>query len=222
MQSGIYDKFASALVAKVKEFKMGDPLAEGTTIGPLVNEAGVSKTMRHIEDAVSKGAKVAQGGKRGEGEGLFVEPTVLVDVPANADISVEETFGPLAALFKFETEEEVIERANNVPVGLAAYFYTKDISRVTRVSEALEVGMIGCNTGLISQPCIPFGGVKESGFGREGGKDGINEYMVEKVSDPKPVNAIYQSTNDIRFPDVLHVDANFDICFFLQIVSLGI
>lgn len=179
VQSGIYDKFAEAMVAKVSALKMGDPLEEGVTIGPLVNDRGVEKAIRHIDDAVAKGAKVALGGKRGEG--LFVQPTVLLDVPKDCAIASEETFGPVAALFKFESESEVIQRANSVDVGLAAYFFTRDASRITRVSEALEVGMIGCNTGMISQPCIPFGGVKHSGFGREGGRSGIDEYMIEKL-----------------------------------------
>jgi succinate-semialdehyde dehydrogenase/glutarate-semialdehyde dehydrogenase len=179
VQSGIYDKFAKLLADKVAAFKSGDPFTEGVTIGPLVNARGADKVERHVQDAVQKGARIVQGGKRGEGS--FFEPTVIVDVPADALLSSEETFGPLAALFKFETEEEAVTRANESEFGLAGYFYTKDVSRVHRVSEAMQVGMVAVNTGILSQPCIPFGGIKQSGFGREGGKSGLDEYMVEKV-----------------------------------------
>ena len=135
---------------------------------------------------MAKGAKVLTGGSKPNSPdgSYFFEPTVLRDVPRECAIASEETFGPIAALFKFDDEEDVITRANNVDVGLAAYFYSQDVSRVWRVAEKLQTGMVGVNTGLISQPCIPFGGVKQSGFGKEGGKGGIDEYLVEKVSLP--------------------------------------
>lgn len=157
---------------------------EGVNIGPLVNERGVEKVHRHVKDAVSRGAKVLQGGERIENNdgSCFFQPTVLIDVPADAALSSEETFGPLAALFKFEDEEDVITRANDTEVGLAGYFFTQDVSRTYRVAEKMAVGMVAVNSGIVSQPCIPFGGIKQSGFGREGGKSGMDEYMVEKVS----------------------------------------
>jgi succinate-semialdehyde dehydrogenase/glutarate-semialdehyde dehydrogenase len=164
---------------KVSTFNTGDPMLPGTQIGPLVNSRGVDKVQRHVEDAVSKGAKVLVGGRKGDG--CLFEPTVLSNVPADAAISTEETFGPLAALFSFESEDEVISSANDSEVGLAGYVFTRDVSRVHRVSEKLAVGMVAVNTGIISQPCVPFGGVKGSGFGREGGKGGIDEYTIEKV-----------------------------------------
>jgi succinate-semialdehyde dehydrogenase/glutarate-semialdehyde dehydrogenase len=179
VQSGVYEKFAAMVADKVSTFSTGDPMLPGTQIGPLVNSRGVDKVQRHVEDAVSKGAKVLTGGRKGDG--CLFEPTVLSNVPADAAISTEETFGPLAALFSFETEDEVISSANDSEVGLAGYVFTRDISRVHRVSEKLAVGMVAVNTGIISQPCVPFGGVKGSGFGREGGKGGIDEYTIEKV-----------------------------------------
>jgi succinate-semialdehyde dehydrogenase/glutarate-semialdehyde dehydrogenase len=153
-----------------------------STHGPLIHERAVSKVEKHVEDAVSKGAQILVGGKRRDAPGSFYEPTVLSDVPAGPStfFSQEETFGPVAALVKFETEKEVIELANDTDVGLAGYFYSRDIGRIWRVAEALEVGMVGINTGIIAHANIPFGGVKESGLGREGGH-GINEYMQEKL-----------------------------------------
>ena len=135
------------------------------THGPLIHERAVQKVERHVEDALSQGAQLLLGGKRISGAGSFFAPTVLSDVPATALVNKEETFGPLAALTRFETEEEVIKLANDTPVGLAGYFFSRDVGRVWRVAEALEVGMVGTNTGLISQAVIPFGGVKESGLG---------------------------------------------------------
>lgn len=153
-----------------------------STHGPLIHEKAVSKVVRHVEDAVSKGAQILVGGKRPEGPGSFYEPTVLSDVPAGPStfFGQEETFGPVAALIKFETEKEVVELANNTDVGLAGYFYSRDIGRIWRVAEALEVGMVGINSGMIASTTVPFGGVKESGIGREGGH-GINEYMQDKL-----------------------------------------
>lgn len=172
------------MVERVKAFKVGNGIEEGVTIGPLVSQRGVEKVERHVQDAVGLGAKVLVGGKRiDKGEGsCFYEPTVLVDVPRQCAVSNEETFGPLAPLFKFDDEDDVVERANSSEVGLAAYFFTKDLARTHRVAEKLEVGMVAVNTGAIAQACVPFGGVKQSGFGREGGPSGIDEFMVEKVS----------------------------------------
>lgn len=179
VQSSIYAEFASRLAEKVAAFKIGDGLEESTTHGPLIHGRAVEKVTSHVEDAIAKGAQVLVGGKAVPNTNFF-KPTVLSDVPADALSSCEETFGPLAALTKFETEDEVIKLANSADVGLAGYFYSRDIGRVWRVAEKLEVGMVGCNTGLISQAAIPFGGVKESGLGREGGH-GIAEYMNDKL-----------------------------------------
>ena len=151
-----------------------------STHGPLIHDRAIEKVTRHIDDAISQGAQVLVGGKRVPGAGSFFLPTVLSDVPATALLNTEETFGPLAALTKFETEDEVVRLANDTDVGLAGYFYSRDIGRVWRVAERLEVGMVGANTGTISQAVIPFGGVKESGLGREGGH-GIEEYLNTKL-----------------------------------------
>lgn len=175
----IYDDFTDKLAKRVSAFKVGNGLDSGVTMGPLVNAAGQDKTETHVKESEKLGAKVIVGGKRGEG--LFFEPTVLADVPYDSPIFDEETFGPLAALFKFSSEEEVITQVNKASVGLASYFFSQDVARCLRVGERLEAGMVGINTGLISQSCVPFGGVKESGFGREGGPSGIDEYMVDKL-----------------------------------------
>ncbi|TFK25993.1 succinate-semialdehyde dehydrogenase [Coprinopsis marcescibilis] len=180
VQSGVYAEFASRLSERVAEFKVGNGLEEGITHGPLIHVKAVEKVERHVADAVSKGAQVLVGGKSIPNTSFFI-PTVLSDVPADAAINSEETFGPLAALTKFETEEEVIKLANNTDVGLAGYFFSRDVGRVWRVAERLEVGMVGANTGLVSQAVVPFGGVKESGLGREGGPHGIDEYMNTKL-----------------------------------------
>ncbi|THG95878.1 hypothetical protein EW026_g5849 [Hermanssonia centrifuga] len=179
VHSSIYAEFASRLAEKVAAFKVGDGFEKSTTHGPLIHERAVEKVQKHVDDAVSRGAQLVHGGKRLDGAGSFFAPTILADVPADALVCQEETFGPLAALTKFETEEEVIKLANDTPVGLAGYFYSRDVGRVWRVAEALEVGMVGTNTGAISQAVIPFGGVKESGLGREG-SHGIEEYMNTK------------------------------------------
>ncbi|WWC67797.1 uncharacterized protein I206_101710 [Kwoniella pini CBS 10737] len=191
VQSKIYDRFANLLAEKVKAFKVGNGMTEGVTIGPLVNQRGVEKVERHVKDAISKGAKILVGGERfipeggesniTEDETCFYKPTVIINVDSTSYVSSEETFGPLAPLFKFETDEEVIKRANETEVGLAAYFFTKDLQRSNKIAESLEVGMVGVNTGVIAQACIPFGGVKQSGFGREGGPGGINEFQIEKL-----------------------------------------
>ncbi|KAK0533052.1 hypothetical protein OC834_002379 [Tilletia horrida] len=179
VHADIYDAFAKAFAAEVDKFVVGYGMDEGVTHGPLVSEAGVKKVEEHVNASVEKGAKVLVGGKRGEG--LFFEPTVLVDLPAGMPMETDETFGPLAGLFKFTSEEEVIEAANNVDVGLASYFYSRDYARCWRVAEALQVGMVGINCPILSQAAVPFGGIKESGFGREGGRGGIAEYMHEKL-----------------------------------------
>jgi len=179
VQSSVYAEFASRLTEKVANFKVGDGLDESTTHGPLIHMRALDKVKAHIEDAIKHGAQVLAGGSHKEGTSFF-HPTILSDVPTTALLNREETFGPLAALIKFETENEVIELANDSNVGLAGYFYSRDVGRVWRVAERLEVGMVGCNSGLISQAAIPFGGVKESGLGREGGP-GITEYMNTKL-----------------------------------------
>jgi len=181
VQSSIYAEFASRLAEKVDKFKVGDGLMHDTTHGPLIHHKAIEKVEAHIKDAVAGGAEILVGGSRmTDLEGSFFQPTVLANVSQQARITDEETFGPVAALVKFETEDEVIDLCNNTDVGLAAYFFSRDVGRIWRVAEQLEVGMIGVNTGLISQACIPFGGVKESGLGREGGPRGIDEYMETK------------------------------------------
>ena len=176
----IYDEFAEKLASTVREMKVGDGLEEGTEVGPLIDVAAVEKVEAHINDAVAKGAEVAVGGSRHERGGTFFQPTVIKHVKVNMDVSNEETFGPLAPLFKFNNEDEIIEKANATEFGLAAYLYSRDIGRVWRMSEALEYGIVGINTGIISTEVAPFGGMKESGFGREGSKYGIEDYVEVK------------------------------------------
>lgn len=178
VQDGVYDSFAQKLAAAVAKLKIGNGLEEGTTTGPLIDGKAVAKVQEHIEDAVGKGAKVLSGGKLIEGN--FFEPTILVDVPKTAAVAKEETFGPLAPLFRFKDEAEVIAMSNDTEFGLASYFYARDMSRVFRVAEALEYGMVGINTGLISNEVAPFGGIKASGLGREGSKYGIEDYLEIK------------------------------------------
>ncbi|MFJ4385052.1 NADP-dependent succinate-semialdehyde dehydrogenase [Pseudomonas sp. NPDC089408] len=178
VQDGVYDAFAEKLAAAVAKLKIGNGLEDGTTTGPLIDGKAVAKVQEHIEDAVSKGAKVLSGGKLIEGN--FFEPTILVDVPRTAAVAKEETFGPLAPLFRFKDEAEVIAMSNDTEFGLASYFYARDMSRVFRVAEALEYGMVGINTGLISNEVAPFGGIKASGLGREGSKYGIEDYLEIK------------------------------------------
>ncbi|KDQ29659.1 hypothetical protein PLEOSDRAFT_1093086 [Pleurotus ostreatus PC15] len=179
VQASIYDEFAARLADKVAKFKVGNGLDSTTTHGPLIHSRAVEKVTRHVDDAVASGAQVLVGGKPIPDTSFFL-PTLLSDVPTTALVNQEETFGPVAALIKFTTEDEVVKLADSVDVGLAGYFYSRDVGRVWRVAEKLEVGMVGCNTGLISQAIIPFGGVKESGLGREGGH-GITEYMNDKL-----------------------------------------
>ncbi|MCA0270746.1 MAG: NAD-dependent succinate-semialdehyde dehydrogenase [Proteobacteria bacterium] len=180
VQAGVYDAFADKLAKAVDKLKVGDGLKEGVTTGPLINEAAVEKVEEHIADVLAGGGKVVTGGKRSPLGGTFFEPTVVTGVTSEMKVSTEETFGPLAPLFRFETEEEVIEKANATIFGLASYFYARDIGRITRVQEALEYGMVGVNTGLISTEVAPFGGVKQSGLGREGSHHGIEDYLEMK------------------------------------------
>jgi succinate-semialdehyde dehydrogenase/glutarate-semialdehyde dehydrogenase len=175
VQAGVYDAFADKLVAATRKLKVGDGFGEGVTTGPLIDRNAVAKVERHLADATAKGGKVLLGGKaRG---GLFFEPTVLTGVDETMLIAREETFGPVAPLFRFETEDDVIRLANATEFGLASYFYARDLSRVFRVAEALDYGMVGINTGLISTEVAPFGGMKQSGHGREGSKYGTADYL---------------------------------------------
>lgn len=180
VQASIYDEFSEKLVEAVKKLKVGNGLNDDVKQGPLINEAAIKKVKTHIEDAISHGAKVLLGGSTHELGGLFFQPTVLTDVTTQMKISQEETFGPVAPLFKFEKEEDAIKLSNDTPFGLASYFYSKNIDRVWRVAEQLEYGMVGINAGIISTEVAPFGGVKESGIGREGSKYGIDEYVEIK------------------------------------------
>ena len=180
VQSGVYDRFAEKLAAAVGAMKVGNGLDKDTKIGPLIDDKAVAKVEEHVADAVSKGAKVIFGGKRGDGVGSFYIPTVLTDVTADMLAMREETFGPLAPLMKFDTDEEVIKLANATEFGLASYFYSRDVGRCWRVAEALESGIVGINEGIISTEVAPFGGVKESGVGREGSKYGLEDYMEIK------------------------------------------
>ena len=174
----VYEAFTDKLKAALANLKVGYGLSEDVTTGPLIDEKAVAKVEEHIADAVSLGAKIAAGGNRMKG--TFFEPTILTDVPGNAKVSKEETFGPLAPLFRFTNENDVIKQANDTEFGLAAYFYSRDMSRVMRVSEALEYGIVGINTGIISNEVAPFGGIKASGLGREGSKYGIDDYLEMK------------------------------------------
>jgi succinate-semialdehyde dehydrogenase / glutarate-semialdehyde dehydrogenase len=180
VQAGIYDAFAEKLVAKVKTLSVGAGTETGVLIGPLIDEDAVLKVEQHVTDAVAKGARIGIGGKRHALGGTYFEPTVLIGATQNMVIAREETFGPVAPLFRFETEEEVIAMANDTEFGLAAYFYTDNVKRTWRVAEALEYGMVGHNTGLISNEVAPFGGVKQSGLGREGSHYGIEDYLEIK------------------------------------------
>ena len=180
VQSGVYEAFTAKLVAAVAKLRVGDGLKGETDQGPLIDAKALAKVEEHVADAVKKGARVAHGGKRHALGGRFYEPTVLVDVKPDMAVAREETFGPVAPLFRFETEAEAIRMANDTEFGLASYFYTRDLARSWRVSEALEYGIVGLNTGLISTELAPFGGVKESGFGREGSKYGILDYTELK------------------------------------------
>ena len=182
VQRGIHDAFARALAEKAGALTLGDGLAGPADQGPLINAAAVDKVERHVADALAGGARLLSGGRRSEAGAQFYAPTVLVDVGPDAMLAQEETFGPVAGLIAFDTEEEAVRLANDSRAGLAAYFYSRDLSRVFRVTEALQYGMVAANTGAISTEIAPFGGIKESGFGREGSRHGLDEYLNIKLS----------------------------------------
>ncbi|MFS8978485.1 NADP-dependent succinate-semialdehyde dehydrogenase [Cupriavidus necator] len=182
VQSGVYEAFAQKLVAAVASLKVGNGMEDGVRIGPLIDDKAVAKVEEHIADAVGKGARVLQGGQRHTLGHSFFQPTVLADVAPGMLVAREETFGPLAPLFRFDTEDEVVAMANDTEFGLASYFYARDLGRVWRVSERLEYGIVGVNTGLISTEVAPFGGVKQSGVGREGSHYGVEDYLVIKYT----------------------------------------
>ena len=180
VQAGVYDAFAEKLAKAVDAMKVGDGMEDGVQAGPLINDKAVVKVEDHIRDVLDHGGQVVAGGKRHTLGGSFFEPTVVTGVTQSMKVAKEETFGPLAPLFRFESEEEVIAQANDTIFGLACYFYARDIGRITRVQEALEYGIVGVNTGIISTEVAPFGGVKQSGLGREGSKHGIEDYVEMK------------------------------------------
>lgn len=180
VQSGIYEAFTTALAEAVRKLHVGDAFVDDSEQGPLINQAALDKVQRHVADAVSKGARILVGGKPHALGGTFFEPTVLVDASHDMLLAQEETFGPVAACFRFDNEQQAIAAANGTPFGLAAYFYSRDAGRIWRVADALESGMVGINEGIISTEVAPFGGVKESGLGREGSKYGLDEYVELK------------------------------------------
>ena len=180
VQDGVYDVFTAKLKVAVEELKVGNGMDSGVTQGPLINAAAVSKVEAHIADALKRGASIVTGGHRHALGGNFFEPTILANVPNDADIFREETFGPVAPLFRFSTEEEAVRMANDTEFGLASYFYSRDIGRIFRVAEALEYGIVGINEGIVSTEIAPFGGMKSSGLGREGSKYGIEDYLEIK------------------------------------------
>jgi succinate-semialdehyde dehydrogenase/glutarate-semialdehyde dehydrogenase len=180
VQESIMAAFSQRLAAAMKALKLGRGTEEGVAVGPLIDQAAVDKVRRLVDDAVSRGAAVITGGSAVDGEGYFFSPTVLTEVPHDADLNAEEIFGPVAPLTPFSDETEVISWANATRYGLVGYVFTNDLRRAVRVAEALEFGMVGLNSGLVSNPYAPFGGVKESGLGREGGAVGIDEYLETK------------------------------------------
>ena len=182
VQEGVYDEFVTKFAAKVKTAKVGNGFEDGVNQGPLIEEAALDKVQRHVDDAVAKGGQVLAGGKRlpNLGSGQFFEPTVIANATADMLCAREETFGPFAPVFKFKTEQEAIEAANNTEFGLASYFYSRDVGRIFRVGEALEYGMVGINVGILATEHVPFGGVKQSGLGREGSHHGMDDYVEIK------------------------------------------
>ncbi len=182
IQDGVYDAFAEKLAKAMDALKVADGASEGATIGPLINMDAIDKVERHVKNALDNGAKLVRGGKRHNLGRSFFEPTLLTDMAADSAISCEETFGPVAGLFRFKTEAEVLEKANAVEHGLAAYFYSRDMAQCFRVSEQLEYGMVGINEAILSTEVAPFGGIKQSGFGREGSKYGIEDYLNIKYN----------------------------------------
>jgi succinate-semialdehyde dehydrogenase/glutarate-semialdehyde dehydrogenase len=180
VQDSVYDKFAAKLAEKVKAFKVGKGIDAGVNIGPLIDAQGMAKVEEHVADAVAKGAKVILGGHRHALGGRFFEPTLLTEVTAAMKVSREETFGPVAPLYRFKTDEEAVSLANASEFGLAAYFYSRDVGRVFRIAESIESGMVGINVGILANEVAPFGGVKQSGLGREGSKYGIEDFLEIK------------------------------------------
>ena len=180
VQTGVYDAFAEKFAARIATMKVGDGMDEGVAFGPLIEPQALDKVQEHVDDALSKGAEVILGGKPHALGGLFFEPTIMTNVDRSMAVTQEETFGPLAPLYRFESEDEVIEQANDTRFGLASYFYAQNLSRVYKVAEALEYGIVGINTGIISTELAPFGGIKESGLGREGSSHGIDDYLELK------------------------------------------
>ncbi len=180
VQAGVYDAFAAKFKTAVEALKVGDGMTDGTTLGPLIEPKAVDKVKSHLKDALSKGGEVLTGGKPHDLGGQFFEPTIITNATKDMVVSTDETFGPFAPLFKFEDEDDVIAQANDTIFGLASYFYANDLSRVTKVAEALEYGIVGVNTGIISTEVAPFGGVKQSGLGREGSHHGIEDYLEMK------------------------------------------
>jgi succinate-semialdehyde dehydrogenase/glutarate-semialdehyde dehydrogenase len=181
VQDGVYDRFVTRLAEEVRKLKVGNGMDEGVVVGPLIDSKGLEKVEDHVKDALEKGGRLVEGGQRHQLGGNFFQPTVIADATDDMKVAEEETFGPLAACFRFKTEEEVIQRANATPFGLAAYFYTQNLQRVFRVAEAIESGMIGINECALSTEVAPFGGVKESGLGREGSVLGLEEYLQVKT-----------------------------------------
>jgi succinate-semialdehyde dehydrogenase/glutarate-semialdehyde dehydrogenase len=182
VQEGVYDEFVKKFAAKVKTAKVGNGFEPGVSQGPLIEEAALEKVQRHVDDALAKGGEVMAGGKRLSelGSGLFFEPTVLANASPQMLCAREETFGPFAPVFKFKTEQEAIDAANDTEFGLASYFYSRDVGRIFRVGEALEYGMVGVNVGILATEHVPFGGVKQSGLGREGSHHGMDDYVEIK------------------------------------------
>jgi succinate-semialdehyde dehydrogenase/glutarate-semialdehyde dehydrogenase len=178
VQDGVYDKFVERFAGKVRALKVGNGFEDGVVQGPLIEDAAVDKVQRHVADAIARGGKVLAGGHKLQGQ--FFEPTVISEATADMLCAREETFGPFAPVFRFKTEQEAIDAANNTEFGLASYFYSRDIGRIYRVAEALEYGMVGINVGIIATEHVPFGGVKQSGLGREGSSHGMDEYIEMK------------------------------------------
>jgi succinate-semialdehyde dehydrogenase/glutarate-semialdehyde dehydrogenase len=182
VQSGIYDTFAAKLADRTSKLVIGHGADKSTTLGPVTTDRSLDKAQSQVDDAISHGGRLILGGGRVEGGGYFFKPTIIADANEKMEITREETFAPVLALYKFETEEEVVEKANNTSMGLASYFFTKNVDRTWRLLENLEAGMIGMNTGNASSAETPFGGIKESGYGKESGKDvAVNEYLITKT-----------------------------------------
>ncbi|MFX9080684.1 NAD-dependent succinate-semialdehyde dehydrogenase, partial [Acinetobacter baumannii] len=200
VQAGIYEKFIAALSQKIQNFNIGNGLEAGHDIGPLINANAVKKVEAHIQDALDKNGRLVVGGKKHKAGELFFEPTLIADVTADMDVATQETFGPLAAVFKFENEQQAVEMANATEFGLAAYCYTKDLGRAWRMSEQLEYGMVGINKGLISNEVAPFGGIKQSGLGREGSKYGIEDYLETLYTTNFTEPLSYQGSAFLKLP----------------------